>query len=300
MLTPDYIINRNLERRFEREQYQFDSAQDAKKAAEGIEFDLIDERQATHATTQMRLAALQIVLMMAGIVNEVDFADQDLLPSELLDSLILESFNEDPDDDDDEIDSTVKSILAAHISDALSSLGVDDDMISDIFDGDTEIADPAIEAASEIVLENMPADSDLDNFIATFAYGDDEMLETPEEEALEDEGMYDAARKPLSVGKTTKRKVGNSNVVYKAVKAVRNGKLTVVNKRIAGKVRLSPAQKSALKKARKKSTTGTAVKKRMLSFAKGLKRGIYNIDPVKAKNMSRGLKAGHYRRSTGV
>lgn len=300
MLVSSHIIERNQDRMLERQESQFDATNSAKQAAESIEFDPIDERIATHATTQMRLAALQVAFMLAGIMSEVDFEDQELLPSELLDSLILEAFVEDPDDDDDEIDSTVKTILSAHIADAMSTLGVDEDLINDVFDSDVDIADAAIETASEIILENMPADDELDDFISIFAYGDEATYDAMMKEEEEDEGMYDAAKKPLTVGRKTRRKVRGKNVTYKAVKAVRDGKIKVVNKRIGGNVRLSAAQKAALKKARRKSTTGAAVKKRMRSFAKGLQRNIYNIDPQKARNMRRGLKASHYRRSVGM
>lgn len=299
MLVSSHIIERNQDRMLERQEAQFDATNSAKQAAESIEVNPIDERIAAHATTQMRLAALQVAFMLAGIMSEVDFEDQELLPSELLDSLILESFVEDPEDDDDEIDSTVKTILSAHIADAMSTLGVDEDLINDVFDSDVDIADAAIETASEIILENMPADDELDDFISIFAYGDEATYDAMMKEE-EDEGMYDAAKKPLTVGRKTRRKVRGKNVTYKAVKAVRDGKIKVVNKRIGGNVRLSAAQKAALKKARRKSTTGAAVKKRMRSFAKGLQRNIYNIDPQKARNMRRGLKASHYRRSVGM
>ncbi|WP_201544815.1 hypothetical protein [Psychrobacter sp. H7-1] len=298
MLVSSHIIERNQDRMLERQEAQFDATNSAKQAAESIEFDPIDERIATHATTQMRLAALQVAFMLAGIMSEVDFEDQELLPSELLDSLILEVFVEDPEDDDDEIDPTVKTVLSAHIADAMSTLGVDEDLINDVFDSDIDIADAAIETASEVILENMPADDELDDFISMFAYGDEATYDAMMKE--DDEDMYDAAKKPLTVGRKTKRKVGNKTVTYKAVKAVRDGKVTVVNKRIGGNMRLSAAQKAALKKARKKSVTGTAVKKRMMSFAKGLQRNIYNIDPQKARNIRRGLKASHYRRSVGM
>lgn len=297
MLVSSHIIERNQDRMLERQEAQFDATNSAKQAAESIEVDPIDERIAAHATTQMRLAALQVAFMLAGIMSEVEFEDQELLPSELLDSLILESFVEDPEDDDDEIDSTVKTILSAHIADAMSTLGVDEDLINDVFDSDVDIADAAIETVSEIILENMPADDELDDFISIFAYGDEATYDAM---MKEEEDTYDAAKKPLTVGRKTKRKVGNKTVTYKAVKAVRDGKIKVVNKRIGGNVRLSAAQKAALKKARKKSVTGTAVKKRMMSFAKGLQRNIYNIDPQKARNIRRGLKASHYRRSVGM
>jgi len=298
MLVSSHIIERNQDRMLERQEAQFDATNSAKQAAESIEVDPIDERIAAHATTQMRLAALQVAFMLAGIMSEVDFEDQELLPSELLDSLILESFVEDPEDDDDEIDSTVKTILSAHIADAMSTLGVDEDLINDVFDSDVDIADAAIETVSEIILENMPADDELDDFISIFAYGDEATYDAMMKE--EEEDTYDAAKKPLTVGRKTRRKVGGKTVTYKAVKAVRDGKIKVVNKRIAGNVRLSAAQKAALKKARKKSTTSSAVRKRMMSFAKGLQRNIYNIDPQKARNMRRGLKASHYRRSVGM
>ncbi|WP_230657808.1 hypothetical protein [Psychrobacter sp. I-STPA10] len=285
------------------QQAQFD-AMSAAQAAEKIEFDPISERMAIHANAQMRLAALQIVFMLAAIIVESDGADEeDLLPSEILDLFMLDVF--DDDDDNDGIDSTVKAVLAAHISDALSTMGVNDGVIDDIFDDDIDIADAAIETASEIIIENMPDDgNDFDEFVAAFAYGmeEDATYDSLEQDALESEVQFDSTKskkKKLRAGKKTTKKVNGKTVVYKAVKAIRNGKKVVVNKRISGEIKLSSAQKAALRKAKKKAHAPAAIRKQMRSFSKGLKMNIYNITDAQAKGLTNASLKRHSR-SIGI
>lgn len=66
---------------------------------------------------------------------------------------------------------------------------------------------------------------------------------------------------------------------YRQVAAVRDGKRVMVKKRIAGTVRLSGAQKAALKKARMKAQSSDAKRKRAKSMR--LRRSM-NLKPVKA------------------
>lgn len=304
MFSQNRVAARMQQRKHDRElQAQFD-AMSAADAAGAIEFDPINERMAVHANVQMRLAALQVALMTAAIINESD-EESDMLPSEVLDDLMISVFVEDDEDDDDDIDPTAKATLAAHISDALATLGVDDATIEDMFSDDVDVADAAIEEASEVVIENMPDDDSFDEFVQAFAYGleeDDESYDGMNEGAYDDEeSQFDGGRTktPLTAGKKTKRKVNGKTIVYKAVKAIRDGKKVVINKRVSGTIKLTPAQKAALRKARKKSKTASSVKKRMMSFAKGLGKNIYNIPPERAKKMRATIKANHFKRSTG-
>ena len=57
------------------------------------------------------------------------------------------------------------------------------------------------------------------------------------------------------------------DAAYKNVKAVRDGKVVMLKKRISGTVSLSPKQKAALAKARLKSHSGLA----KAHFAKSMK-----------------------------
>ena len=263
------------------EQSQFDGI---KEAAEQIQaqHDPIAERVAISAIADMRVAAMSIVLNTALIVTEgqgdIDPEDE-MLPSEVLDNLMLEQVQEDDEDDDTEIDPMVKSVLSAHVADAFSSLGVGDDVINDLFASDTDVADTAIESACQTVVENLPQDGDpLDEFVMAFAFGyDAEALVADGSDEYTEEGydsaMFDAggnSKKPLRAGATTVKKTKFGTVRYKGVKAMRHGKVVVINKRISGHVRLSAKQKAALKKARRKSHNGLASMSRMNSIRRGI------------------------------
>ena len=263
------------------EQSQFDGI---KEAAEQIQaqHDPIAERVAISAIADMRVAAMSIVLNTALIVTEgqgdIDPEDE-MLPSEVLDNLMLEQVQEDDEDDDTEIDPMVKSVLSAHVADAFSSLGVGDDVINDLFASDTDVADTAIESACQTVVENLPQDGDpLDEFVMAFAFGyDAEALVADGSDEYTEEGydsaMFDAggnSKKPLRAGATTVKKTKFGTVRYKGVKAMRHGKVVVINKRISGHVRLSAKQKAALKKARRKAHNGLASMSRMTSIRRGI------------------------------
>lgn len=262
------------------EQSQFDGI---KEAAEQIQaqHDPIAERIAISAIASMRIAAMSIVLSTALIVTEgqgdIDPEDE-MLPSEVLDNLMLEQIQEDDEDDDTEIDPMVKSVLSAHVADAFSSLGVGDDVINDLFASDTDVADTAIESACQTVVENLPQDGDpLDEFVMAFAFGyDAEALVAGGSDEDTEEGydgaMFDAGGKnnSLSVGKMTAKKTKYGTIKYKAIRVMRHGKPVVINKRISGHIKLSGKQKSALRKARKKAHTAHAMLGRTISVSRGI------------------------------
>ena len=272
------MTQRRRDRDYARQQAQFD-AMSPKDAAAKLGADLINERMATAANEQMRLGALTVVFTLASTLLEDDFDDEELLPSELLDTLMLDAFEED-DEDEEGIDDAVKATFSAHIADALSTFDVSDDVIADMFGGDVEVADVATMTAAEMVLEGMPDDGDdFDDCVATFVYSDYE--DDADESGFDgvNELQFDAMgkKKSLQAGKKTVKKVNGKTLVYKAVKAIRDGKKVVINKRVSGNLRLSAAQKGALKKARRKSNTGTALRKRIRSFGRGLKKNLYDI-----------------------
>ena len=298
----NHMKNARLERNFNRHQKaQFD-AMTPQNASEKLESDAISEREAITMTSQMRVKAMYIVFMLSAILSESDYDDDEMLPSEVLDSLMSEAFIDDDDDDADDgaIDDYVRATLSAHVSDALSTLGVEDSIVQDLFGDDIEIADAAALAAAETVLENMPDDGkDFEGFVAAFAYTDDMDSAESEEDAVfdsmaEPEYQFDAAGKKLRVGKKTVKKVNGRTLIYKAVKAIRNGKKVTINKRITGKPLLKASQKAALRKARMKAGTASAIRKQMRSFGKGLRMNIYKGNP----NRLKGLKNAGYARHT--
>lgn len=249
---------------------------------EQIEFDPISEKKAISDIANMRMAALWVVMSTAKIVSETDADDEEaLLPSEVLDGLTLEAI--DTEDDETDVDGVLKATLTAHIADAFSTLGVEDGVIEDLFSVDYDVADSAIESAVETVLDNLPEEGEpLDQLFDEFAYGDDAADEDETDEVMMDK---------LAVGKTTTKKVGGRSVKYKAVRAVRNGKVVIKNKRIGGRVVLSAKQKAALRKARAKARTGSANTRRLRSVEKGIRKGIYGKSLQKNKGLLKMAKS---------
>ena len=238
----------------------FDSAQ-----AEQVKEKLspVEHNQLVADVANIRGWALAIVLAMASAVNNNELGDD--TPSEYLDALMLDAVGIDADD---EMDTTLENILAANIADALSTLGVDSTMIEDMFSDDVEVADAAIEAACEVVFSNLPdAGEPLDKFYNDFVFGFNEA------DLLGEEDGFDGLRFD---GQKTSRKVNGKKVQYQVHRSIRNGQVAFVAKRLKGqKVRLSAAQKQALKKANAKNQTANAIRKRLKSRKKGQSMGLY-------------------------
>lgn len=238
----------------------FDSAQ-----AEQVKEKLspVEYNQLVADISNIRGWALSITLALADAVNSNELGDD--TPSDYLDRMILETAGIDPDD---EMDTTLENIIAANIADALSTLGVDSTMIEDMFSDDVEVADAAIEAACEVVLGNLPdAGEPLDKFYNDFVFGFNEA------DLLGEEDGFDSAR---FAGQKVTRNVNGKKTQYKVVRAIRGGKVAFVAKRLKGqKVRLSAAQKQGLNKARAKSQTANAIRKRNRSRAKGENMGLH-------------------------
>lgn len=213
----------------------------------------------------LRLAALSIALVLSDSIVSNDLGE-DELPSDRFATLMAGFSGSEDGEGDIEIDEPTLEIISANIQDAFASLGVTDSSLIDAaFGDDVEAADAAIEAIAEIVEANIPTEeSELDEFVQAFVYGDSIA------EINEDGMLLDSA-----VGKTTVKSGKLGKVIYKSMKAVRNGKITVVNKRVAGKVRLSPKQKAALNKARVKAFSSSAMSKRLRSVKKGKRAGLY-------------------------
>ena len=210
----------------------------------------------------VRETALHIVSDLVNAVSDGTL-EEDELPTDRLDSLIIDAI----DGADDE-DGTYENALVASIDDAFSTFGVDDSVIQEIFSDNVDAADAAIEAAASTVIANMPDEGDpLDELVREFIYG-----EPDEEEGFDSIG----GKKKLSRGQMSTKTVGGRKVRYKAIAAIRNGIKKIVNKRLPGqKVRLSSDQKAGLKKARLRALSANAIRKRMKSLIKGEKMGLH-------------------------
>ena len=210
----------------------------------------------------VRETALHIVSDLVNAVSDGTL-EEDELPTDRLDSLIIDAL----DGADDE-DGTYESALVASIDDAFSTFGVDDSVIQEIFSDNVDAADAAIEAAASTVIANMPDEGDpLDELVREFIYG-----EPDEEEGFDSIG----GKKKLSRGQMSTKTVGGRKVRYKAIAAIRNGIKKIVNKRLPGqKIRLSSGQKAGLKKARLKAMSANSIRKRIKSLTKGKKMGLH-------------------------
>lgn len=225
-----------------------------------------EDREAMSAIEWCRGKALDIVAHVADVITENDLAE-DQLPSDLLDSLMLDAI--DHEDGDLDADSEeVAGALGEAIGDALSSLGVDDTTIDDIFSDDITVADSALESAASTIIANLPDEGEpLDSFVREFIFGEPDDAE---------QAFDSATGKKLSVGKSTIKKFNGKSIRYKAVKAIRNGHVVVKNKRLKGQsVRLTAQQRAAIKKAGRKALTGNAIRKRLRSLSKGKKLALY-------------------------
>lgn len=266
---------------------KFDSA--AGDAAQKIGLDPIDSRAALAVMQEFRSNGLKIALQVSGDVFSNSLDDGELA-SERLDSYMLDALEVD---EGEEPDSYSLNLLSISVSDAFETLGCSEDLVVDIFNEDPTTADSAIESAAEIVTEGLPDEGEaMDSLWKGFIYG----FSSPDMSDIEDDGDepgFDAMGKPgkkLAAGKKTTKKVNGRTIVYQAKKVVRNGKVTVVNKRISGKLILSAAQRAGMKKLHAKPKSASSFKKAHRSIVKGVVAHIY--DPKHAASAMRMHQGG--------
>lgn len=233
----------------------------------------LDDKAFDNEVLALRRDALFAVAQLAEDIIADDLEDGEL-PSDRLDALLVgDNEGYEGDEETDQLSEHILQIKAANMADALATFGVSDDLIEKAFGEDVDEADKAVEQMAEIVSVHLPEPEDHDEFIFTFIYGDSG-LDMEAGQVNE----FDGAQ----VGKSKVRKTKNGQTfVYKGVKAVRNGKITVVNKRVGNttmKMKLSPKQKAALRKASMKAVTPNAIKRRVKSLRIGQRQGIYKIN----------------------
>lgn len=229
-----------------------------------------DDQGFNSELSQLRRTALFSVFQLSDDIISGDLEDEEL-PSDRLDAYLAPEGDTDGEDEDSAAASQqIIQILAANMADAMSSLGVDDETIAAAFDTDIDAADEAIEKLAETIEQNLPTGEALDGFITSFLYGEGEL-----DMSAGQVDAFDSAE--VGKNKVRKNKYGQT-LVYKGVKAVRQGKVTVVNKRVGNtsmKVKLSAKQKMALRKAGAKAVTPNAIKKRLKSISVGRRNGLY-------------------------
>lgn len=143
--------------------------------------------------------------------------------------------------DNDELD--VLDVAYNIAADLLISRGASDDDVSAMLNEGDEIA---AENIQELLINTAPN-------------GEDEELDSILADAFEFDEDSDAAV---------------LDATYKRALAIRNGKKTIIRKRISGTVRLSAKQKMAIKKAQRKAHSGAARAKRLKSMKRRQKMGL--------------------------
>lgn len=147
--------------------------------------------------------------------------------------------NQDGDVDDSEMD--ILSIAANAVGDYMESKGVDEEDVDALLnDWDDDVA----ERVRDLLAASVPdGEDEMQAEIDAFVFTD-----------ADQDAVFDAT--------------------YKKAFAVRKGKKVRINKRVAGKVRLSAKQKMALKKARMKSHNAGAMMRRAKSMRVRRKMGL--------------------------
>lgn len=179
------------------------------------------------ALQQARTQAMSAVLAW---VAEGDFTYT------ALDEFICGVADLDGDFEISDEEEVVYNAIWQHVPDALQTLGADEADVNELVNSEDNDAAARIGKALSAAMDETTADDE--EIIAGFALGEDAVFENASDDP---EGRHMILE-----------------ATYKRRKVVRDGKVQVIRKRISGKVRLSAAQKAALKKARRKAHTGAA------------------------------------------
>lgn len=142
------------------------------------------------------------------------------------------------DNKDGELDADEQAVVEMAFNaawDYMSAKGVAESDLEALYGDDPVAANAAGDRVCEMLADKLPDGEAADDDIDDFTFGSEAT-----------EGVFDA--------------------VYKKRFAIRNGKKTIVRKRVSGVVRLSAKQKVAIRKAQRKSGSAKAMMKRMKSM----------------------------------
>ena len=225
------------------------STQGMKKAGmilESAEPSDTDQDQVTDlARTQARINAMTAVLQWVSLEDYSYNA---------LDELVLVVADLDGDFEISEEEENAYNAIWAEVPDALLSLGCDKKDVEACVNGTKDDADGAAAKIGNYLKEELDTvEADDDEIITGFAVG---------EEAVFESAAGDDVR------------IGILEATYKRTKVVRDGQVVTVRKRVSGKVRVSAAQKAALRKARRKAHTAAANLARRKSMRVRKRRGL--------------------------
>lgn len=193
------------------------------------------------ADAQMRSMAMGAVLTW---IEEGDFSYS------AIDELAVGVADLDGDEELTPSETAIYEDIWSVIAEAMMSLGADEDNIMEFLDDEDDDAGEKLGSFLADVMDNIPSEDD--EIVTSFATGEDgAVFECADAEAF---GIFEAS--------------------YKKVKVVKDGKVVVKKKRMSGKVRMSAAQKAALKKARRRAHSSAARLKRAKAMKVRKKRGM--------------------------
>ena len=200
---------------------------------------------------------------------ENDMAAAELATLRLDVSGLLAEFAETSEDDLDAGETLMDRF------DALMIGLVDSDKNGELDNDELDVLDVAYNIAADLLISRGASDDDVsamlnegdetaaeniqELLINTAPNGEDEELDSILADAFEFDEDSDAAV---------------LDATYKRALAIRNGKKTIIRKRISGTVRLSAKQKMAIKKAQRKAHSGAARAKRLKSMKRRQKMGL--------------------------
>lgn len=197
---------------------------------------------AAFAAQQLRSQAMSAVLEWAA-EGEFTFI--------ALDEFVLGMADLDGDAEISSDEEDVYNDIMRHVPDALLSLGAAPEDISAMINEEDDAAAARVGKTVAASLTEIKADDA--EIVAGFAVGQDAILESV---------AYDEERHMVL------------EASYKKQKVVRDGKVVIVRRRVSGAVRLSAAQRAALKKARRKANTSAAKLARRKSMKIRARRGL--------------------------
>lgn len=146
---------------------------------------------------------------------------------------------------------------------------VDTDKNGELDDDELNLLDIAYNAAADILLGRGASEEDVDSMLNE---GDGDAAANIHEllvnTGVDGEDADLAAINAAAFDFDEDSDASVMDATYKRKIAIRNGKKTIIRKRIAGTVRLTAKQKQAIKKAQRKAHSGAARMKRLKSLRK--------------------------------
>lgn len=193
-----------------------------------------------------------------------DLADGETYADRLF-ALLLGIVDENKDGELSDDEQEEFSDVCEYAGQYLARHGVDEDDAATLL---SEWDDDTAERVRDVLVGNLPEGDDAAKDINDFAFGGNTM------DSANDITMDKAFQTPTGHKQVTK---GKNKAVYKTVVVVRGGQKTFARKRVSGKVRLSPAQKASIAKARIHSKTAQAIRNWRKSMGMRKQLGVRNL-----------------------